>query len=187
MKKIIFIVILTLISCSKTPIKHNKICCITFTNQKFENEDQNLKTALVFDSKNNKLIFSLCNLYPKDIYFTPPKIIFMSMDYNNENFDKSIVVKPYINQIIADKILISITNDSKKKNIIEIDSSMQRNDLPIIIKLKSKEIYTKEFELNCKKSDSGSYKISFLNRTIDYDRKVIKIGYPQNAIINIRK
>lgn len=64
---------------------------------------------------------------------------------------------------------------------------MQRNYISKIVELAPKEIYMKEFELNCNKSDSGRYRILFFEKGSVDDSKIIKIKYPEDMIISIIK
>ncbi|CAA7392645.1 hypothetical protein [Chryseobacterium fistulae] len=186
MKRIILILFLSIISCSENKNQVPK-CKITLTTEN-KNEidlDENLKVDLIID--NNNLVFSLYNSGNKNIHFVPPKIIFEILEERKIDIDKNIVVKPYIKQIIVDKIYTSIIDDSKKKSIINIDSTMQRNYIFEPIDLAPKKMYIKEFELNCNKSDSGKYKILFFNKVFNNDPRITKINYPENLIVSITK
>ncbi|WP_131368618.1 hypothetical protein [Chryseobacterium soli] len=187
MKRIILILFLSLISCSETNKKQVPKCKITLATENKNKIDynENLKVDLIIDNSN--LVFSVYNYGNKNIYFVPPKIIFEILEEKKENIDENIVVKPYIKQIVVDKIYTSFIDVSKKKSIINIDSTMQRNYIAKTIDLAPKKIYRKEFELNCNKSDSGRYRILFFDKSSINDSRIIKINYPENIIVNITK
>jgi len=177
-----------MISCSEGKKEQVSACNISLTTENISKIDYNENLNVdIFINKGNRLIFSYYNSSDKNIYLIPPKLIFEILEEKRVDTDKNVIIKPYIKQIVIDKIYTSFIDNSKKKRIIDVDSTMQRNYISKIVELAPKEIYMKEFELNCNKSDSGRYKILFFEKGSVDDSKIIKIKYPENMIVSIIK
>lgn len=117
MKNIILILFLSMASCSQKNKEQVSTCNIRLTTENISKigYNKNLNVDLFINNGNN-LIFSYYNSSDKNIYLVPPKLIFEILEEKKVDTDKNVIIKPYIKQVIIDKIYTSFIDNSKKKN-----------------------------------------------------------------------
>lgn len=170
------------ISCeSKT---NKKDCVINFEIPKDVVNSERVVTDLKFDK--NILKVSVSNLRDDTLYFATPYLIF-SKETIQQNVEEYDVVKPFIPNVVTDRVITYRITKANKKEIISIDSSKTRDVEQSEFKLAPKEKLITEYLLNCKESDSEKYKVYFFESNRFENDKYSKIKYPKNVYVEIKK
>ena len=178
------IILLCVFSCSEIKKKE---CRINFEKSHKINSE-NIITDLTYSATKKTLVLSVLNLKKETIRFILPKVVFgiPKKTANKKDDNNNIVVKRFIPNVFIIKSISYIGTDSNKK-LVDVDSTMQRDEKRLIISLGSKEKFTKELFFDCEKSDKGNYNIYFLEDNDIINLKVIDIQFPKDAILQIIK
>lgn len=182
MKNLIILIAICFISCEN---KTNKTdCVINFEIPKRAITSEGIVTDLEFHK--NVLEISISNLRNDTLYFAAPHLIF-GKEAIQENTEKSdIVVKPFIPNIVTDRVTAYCITEANKKEIVSVDSSKTRDMRQYEFKLVPKGKLVVEYLLNCKESDSERYRMYFLESNRFESNKYVKIKYPENAYVEIK-
>ncbi|HCA07388.1 hypothetical protein [Chryseobacterium sp.] len=184
MKKILdLIVIFLILSCSKG---QNENYCKQIELQKnFKNYEKDLTVDLKYFENEKILQLSILNKKHDTIIFPLPKLFFNLRKSNTVVRDSNIVIKEYIPSVFFSKSVSYIEKLSVRR-IISIDSTMQRNEDKLLVKIGPREKFAKEFYMDCRQSDKGNYMLYFLSKANQKKYKINQINYPQNAMLIIR-
>ena len=181
MKYILILIIGFFFSCENKKKESN--CTITFKISKNENNFKGIFTNLQFNK--NVLEVSIYNSKKDTLIFITPRIIF-SEDEKKIKYDSNIIVKPYFPNIITDRITSFYVIKNEKRDFSSIDLKKNREAFQEQLKLPPYAKYVKQYHLNCKKSDTGKYKILFF-RSNRFDRIIHeKTIYPENGYMRVR-
>lgn len=181
MKNLLILITICLISCENKTIK--KDCVINFEMPKDIVNSERITTNLKFDK--NILRISVSNLRNDTLHFAAPYLVFAKEAVQLDT-EESDVVKPFIPNVVTDRVITyRITKDNKKETV-SIDSSKTRDMKQHEFKLAPKEKLVTEYLLNCRESDSERYKVYFFESNRFESNKYVKIKYPENVYIEIK-
>lgn len=180
--KNLLIITICLISCENKTIR--KDCIINFEIPEDVINSERIATNLKFDK--NILSISVSNLRKDTLHFAAPYLVFVKEAIQHDT-EESDVVKPFIPNVVTNRVITYRVTKDNKKETIRIDSSKTRDLEQYEAKLAPKEKLITEYVLNCKESDSERYKVYFFESNKFESDKYMKIKYPENAYLEIKK
>ncbi|GEN76256.1 hypothetical protein [Chryseobacterium hagamense] len=181
MKFFFILIALLFISCESKI--ENKECKIDFKISKNMIKTKGIMTSLEFQK--NILQISISNFRNDTLHFATPHLIF-SKKIAHQNDESGVVIKPFVPNIITDRVVAYHITKSNKKEVISIDSSKTRDKRQYEFKLAPKERYIVEYILNCEESDPEKYELVFFDSNRFDNSNYERIKYPKNGFITVK-